>query len=226
MHVNATVHKGRGDFGGSTLFTLGLALIIRRIHILLTILGAIACYNGLWMVPTALLMVRSSFVGKFRERDRLLDGLQLKGDETVLDVGCGHGLLLIGAAQRLPRGRAVGLDLWSQVDQQSNSKVATLINAAEEGVADRIEVHDGDMRAMPFASDTFDAVVASLSIHNIYNREERRKAIYEIVRVLKPGGKVALLDFRHVGRYAADLQLSGMRDVQISKRSFQIYPPV
>jgi cyclopropane fatty-acyl-phospholipid synthase-like methyltransferase len=37
--------------------------------------------------------------------------LDLRGDETVLDVGPGHGLLLIGAAKRLPRGRAMGIDL-------------------------------------------------------------------------------------------------------------------
>jgi ubiquinone/menaquinone biosynthesis C-methylase UbiE len=131
----------------------------------------------------------SSYYGKFHARDRLLDGLGLAGDETLLDVGCGHGLLLIGAAKRLPRGRAVGIDLWSQVDQGNNSKEATLGNAELEGVADRVEIHTGDMRQMPFADATFDAVVANLAIHNVPSREGRRQAISEIVRVLTPGGR-------------------------------------
>ena len=171
-------------------------------------------------------MVWSSRYGKLRARDRLLDGLGLTGRETVLDVGCGRGLLLIGAARRLPQGRAVGLDLWSRVDLSDNSAAATLANAAAEGVTERVEVHDGDMRKLPFADATFDVVVASLSIHNIYRREGRREALQEVMRVLKPGGKVALLDIRHVREYADALLAAGMQEVRVSGLSFWIFPPV
>lgn len=186
-------------------------------------LGVLVLLSGGLFVATSGLMLRSSRVGKFRLRDRLLDDLHLKGDETVLDVGCGHGLLLIGAAKRLPRGKALGIDLWSQIDQSSNSKAATLANAAVEGVAERVEVLDGDMRALPLADASMDAVVASLAIHNIREREGRRQAIQEMVRVLKPGGQVALLDLRKTSEYAEDLDAVGMQAVQISRRSFQMY---
>ena len=156
----------------------------------------------------------------------MLDGLGLTGQENLLDVGCGRGLLLIGAARRLPNGRAVGVDLWSQVDLSGNSASATLANAAAEGVPERVEVHEGDMRKLPFADASFDTVVASLSIHNIYNGEGRRKAIQEIVRVLKPGGKVALMDIRQVREYAAGLRGAGMNDVKVSGLGFWIFPPV
>jgi ubiquinone/menaquinone biosynthesis C-methylase UbiE len=149
----------------------------------------------------------------------------LTGREAVLDVGCGRGLLLIGAARRLPAGRAVGLDLWSQVDLSDNRASATLANAAAEGVAARVEVQEGDMRQLPFPDGSFDAVVASLSIHNLYSPEGRRQAIREIVRVLKPGGKVALLDIRHVREYAAGLREGRMQDVQVSGLTFWIIPP-
>jgi len=56
-------------------------------------------------------MVASSYYGKFRARDRLLACLQLRGTESLLDVGCGHGLLLLGAAKLLPKGHATGLNL-------------------------------------------------------------------------------------------------------------------
>jgi SAM-dependent methyltransferase len=222
-------------WGGIALLVVGLALIVIGntllagasvlVIVILNIVVILALINACWMVPTAVLMFRSSFVGKFRLRDRLLDDLHLHSDEKVLDVGCGHGLLLIGAASRLPHGRAVGIDLWSNVDQGDNSRAATLANAEAEGVAERVEVIDGDMRHMPFEDASFDAVVASLSIHNIYNREERRKAIQEIVRVLKPQGQVALLDIAHARQYAQDLAACGMQNVRVSGLSFQIYPP-
>ena len=156
----------------------------------------------------------------------MLDGLNLRGDETVLDLGCGRGLLLIGAAKRVPRGHAIGIDLWSQQDQGDNRKAATLANARAEGVEDRVEIQDGDMRKLPFENVCIDVAVANLSIHNIYNREGRREAIKETVRVLKPGGKVALMDFEHVKEYGNDLQINGMLDVHVSGPSFWIYPPV
>ncbi len=222
--------------GGIALLALALALIVvgntllahasLLVVVIVNIIVILALINACWMIPTALLMFRSSFVGKFRLRDRLLDNLHLRGDEKVLDVGCGHGLLLIGAAKRLPHGRAVGIDLWSSADQSDNCPAATLANAEAEGVADRVEVIDGDMRHMPFEDAAFDAVVASLSIHNISNREERRRAIQEIVRVLKPQGQVALLDIAHTRQYAQDLAACGMRNVHVSGLSFQIYPPV
>src|SRR5262245_19790160 len=55
---------------------------------------------------TAAAMVYSSKVGKVRDREKLLDLLPWRGDEHVLDVGCGRGLLLIGAAKRLTTGKA------------------------------------------------------------------------------------------------------------------------
>lgn len=189
-------------------------------------LGMTMFVTGAICLVEVLLMFSSSLVGKFLARDKLLDELRLRGDETVLDAGCGHGLLLIGAARRLPRGRAVGLDLWSQKDQARNSREAALRNARIEGVADRVDVQDGDMRRMPFPDAAFDAVVASLSIHNIPSREGRGKAIQEIVRVLKPGGQVALLDFRCVGQYAKDLRAAGMNAPHVSWPSFRIFPPV
>ena len=211
--------------GGFLLLAVGLALVLLSTD-WLTAVGSITFTFGVIFTTEGLLMIWSSRYGKLRARDHLLDGLGLTGQENLLDVGCGRGLLLIGAARRLPNGRAVGVDLWSQVDESGNSASATLANAAAEGVPERVEVHEGDMRKLPFADASFDAVVASLSIHNIYNGEGRREAIQEIVRVLKPGGKVALMDIRHVREYAAGLLGAGMNDVKVSGLSFWIFPPV
>ena len=56
--------------------------------------------------------------------------------------------------------------------------------------------------------------------------EGRREAILEMVRVLKSGGQVALMDMRHMREYAAGLLGAGMHDVKLSGLSFWIFPPV
>lgn len=179
---------------------------------------------GVGCLILAILMFASSRFGKFRARDRLLERLKLRGDETVLDVGCGHGLLLIAAAKMLPRGRAVGIDIWS-MDQSDNSREATLRNAELEGVAQRVSVHDGDMRKMPFADRSFDATVAHFAIHNVRSREGRREAIREIVRTLNQGGQVAISDVFSLDLYADEFRKSDMIDVEISDLSFWTFPP-
>jgi SAM-dependent methyltransferase len=97
-------------------------------------LGRLALWMGASLSITALAMVVSSKFGKLKARDSLLDAVSLSPSDTVLDVGCGRGLLLIGAAKRVTKGRAVGIDLWSTTDQFRNSSAATIANAAAEGV--------------------------------------------------------------------------------------------
>jgi len=196
-----------------TLGALGAALVVAGIVLFMRgsggsahTLGRIALWMGGSWVAAALLMVASSRAGKLRARDRLLDRLALRGDETVLDVGCGHGLLLIGAARRLPSGHAIGIDLWSQKDQAANSAEATLANADAEGVRERVEVRNGDMRELPFADASIDAVVSSLAIHNVPSSADRARALAEIVRVLKPGGRIGVLDIAHIDEYARVLR--------------------
>jgi arsenite methyltransferase len=216
-------------FGGPVLFAAGYFLVhwakSRNFGLLIGI-GYWVFYMGIVFFVESLLMMASSYYGKFRACDKLLDSLHLRGDETVLDVGCGHGLLLIGVAKRLPRGRSLGIDLWSQVDQGNNSREATLQNTRLESVSDRVEVRDGDMRKLPFPNASVEAVVANLAIHNISSRDGRREAISEIVRVLKPGGQIALMDFKHVGQYAEDLKGCGVVDARASRPCFWIFPPV
>ncbi|HLS65941.1 MAG TPA: class I SAM-dependent methyltransferase [Pseudogracilibacillus sp.] len=85
---------------------------------------------------------------------------------------------------------------------------------------------EADFRHMPFAEQSFDIVLSSLAIHNVKSVEEREKTLREIIRVLKPNGQFAILDFQHVKQYAAFFQKEGMDDVRLSKRHFMMFPPV
>ena len=114
----------------------------------------------------------------------------------------------------------------AQQDQAGNDPAATLANAQGEGVAERVELRDGDARQLPFDDQTFDIVVSSLALHNLPEAAGRAAAVGEIVRVLKPGGLVTLLDFRYTKQYAAALAAAGIADVHRSQRRFGMYPPV
>jgi len=188
--------------------------------------GIVGIVNFVSQALFAGVMVWSSRVGKLKARDTLLARIPWRGDEIVLDVGCGRGLLLIGAAKRLTTGRAIGIDIWQQEDQAHNSKEATLANATAEDVRDRVEVRDADMRQIPFKDRTMDVIVSNLAIHNVYQRAERAKALAEIVRVLRPGGRIAIMDMQHVEQYADAFRAAGLSDVQVSKRDWRIFPPV
>lgn len=150
--------------------------------------------------------------GKLRVWRRQLDLAGLNGDERLLDLGCGRGAVLIEAARRLPRGHAVGVDLWSGKDQSNNRPDATLANAAAAGVVDRAEVTTADMTALPFPDGSFDVVTSALALHNIPSFEGQYRALDEAMRVLRPGGRLFVADFWFAARkYAAHLGQGTLR---------------
>lgn len=150
--------------------------------------------------------------GKLRIWDQELDQLGLKGDERLLDMGCGRGAVLIDAARRLPAGRAVGVDLWAGKDQSGNSAEATIANAAAAGVSDRVEVRTADMTDLPFTDASFDVVTSAMAIHNIHSPELRYRAVDEAMRVLRPGGQLLIADVWWTARqYAAHLGRGTLR---------------
>ncbi len=184
----------------------------------------IACLGmGTWMFY-------SSKYGKLREREWLLDLLPggWKGPENVLDVGCGRGLMLIGAAKRLNTGTAgtgtaTGIDIWQTEDLSGNHPDAVLENARLEGVEARVTVKTADMRQIPFPDNHFDVIVSNVAIHNLYKPDERAAAIREIARVLKPGGACILADIRHESQYTTILRAHGVTEVH--RRDFGLSSP-
>ena len=165
----------------------------------LSLIGSIISKSGWNWIPTIFLAacglwaLFASRKGKFIVWARTLNALGLKGDELVLDLGCGRGAVLLMAAELLTTGRAVGVDLWRSVDQSGNDPAVTLANAEAEGVAEPVEVETGDMASLPFGDGFFDLVVSSLAIHNIHG-PGRLKAVNEAYRVLAPGGRLLIAD--------------------------------
>lgn len=187
---------------------------------------AIGIAIGLAGLFTAASFTASSLVTKFRQRDRLLDLVGWAGARNVLDVGCGPGLLLVGAAKRAPEAKVVGVDLWRRRVESGNSPERALENARVEGVADRVEVKDGDARSLPFPDSCFDVVLCRAVLHNLKGDEERRAAIREMCRVLRPGGDLGLVlvDSWHLREYTSLLQENGARVEKVVNPP-KFYPP-
>jgi ubiquinone/menaquinone biosynthesis C-methylase UbiE len=103
----------------------------------------------------------------------------------VLDVGTGPGVLLVELAKHRTDLRLTGIDLS-----------ADMISAAERNVrrfGDRVGVRVASVTELPFADGSFDLIVSSLSLHHW---DEPQAAVPELARVLRPGGRLAIYDFR------------------------------
>jgi SAM-dependent methyltransferase len=178
------------------------------------LVAGIACLVfGVLTLLTAGSYIYTTRRGKFQTWARLLAELQLKGDEQVIDLGCGRGAVLLMAARLLPQGKVYGVDLWRSVDQSDNAPETTLHNAGLEGVAERVELRTADIRSLPFAENSFDVVLSSMAIHNIPEAAGRLQAINEAVRVLKLGGRLLIVDIKDTSSYASRLRELGMAEV-------------
>jgi arsenite methyltransferase len=166
---------------------------------------------GIYFLLGAAGMVFYSKVGKLALRERLLDKISWQGDEQVLDVGCGRGLLTVGAAHRLSKGKVIGVDVWQRGAINGNRADSVLENAQIEHVSDRVEIKEGDARELPFANETFDVVVSNFVVHEMNTRQERETMMREVARVLKPGGRVALVDFIFTSECVVDLRNHGVQ---------------
>ncbi len=196
------------------LVTVGVALVVAGFVISK---AAWLWVVGAFFIAQSLIYLHTTLRGKFRAWDRLLDELHLSGDEQLLDIGCGRGAVLLASARRLPRGRAVGVDLWRSADQSGNAEALTAANARREGVADRVELHTADMLSLPFEDSVFDVVVSSLAIHNLAALPDRFTALDEAMRVLRPGGRLVVADIRTVKRYAEHLRDQHAVDVTVRR---------
>jgi len=117
-----------------------------------------------------------------RTRGRLLDWLNLKGNELVLDLGCGSGWVIFKAMERYPEAFSmfVGLDVsWNMIKWLSYRKK----EEEKENVAGIL----GEAEFLPFRDSTFDFVLSSEVIEHLYSP---LKGIKETARVLNPGGKL------------------------------------
>lgn len=170
--------------------------------LIIKILASVLILSGLLFALFIVTFVIYETGGKLRYRDKLLSMVDWKGNEAVLDVGTGRGLLMIGAAKKLDTGKAVGIDIWRQEDMMNNTYNNAMRNAELERVTKKIEIKNVDAQKMEFPDGYFDVVLSNLCLHNIPLKEGRDMACREIARVLKPNGVIIISDILHDKEYA------------------------
>ena len=164
--------------------------------------------------------------GKFKHRDRMLNLQEWKGDERVLDVGTGLGLLMIGAAKKLTTGKATGIDIFNEYDLSDNTIEQAKRNAELEKVSDKTEILVENILQTTFDDNYFDVIVSNLCLHNLYTTDEREKACMEINRILKPGGKAIISDFKNTGEYKKTFRSLGLNVQKAGTYFFDTFPPL
>jgi SAM-dependent methyltransferase len=117
-------------------------------------------------------------------RARLVAQVAAGAPAAVLELGCGTGSLTVRLAQALPAASIVGLD----------PDADALTRALAKDPACRIDWREGSAVAAPLADSSFDRVVASLVLHHL-SMAEKRAALAEAHRVLRPGGRLHVADW-------------------------------
>jgi ubiquinone/menaquinone biosynthesis C-methylase UbiE len=117
-------------------------------------------------------------------RPRLVEQLNLRGNERVLDFGCGTGTLALMIKKACPGCAVTGIDVDPQVLGIAREKVrGTGINLVEYGGV-----------TLPFADESFDRVVTSFVLHHL-SSAQKAVVLKEIHRILSKGGDLHVLDF-------------------------------
>ena len=119
-------------------------------------------------------------------KSRLVTQMELRGDEAILDFGCGTGTLCLLIKDRYPGCVVRGVDIDSQILGIAREK------AHRRGVEIPFDEYDGI--SLPYRGGSFDAVVSSLVFHHL-SGEEKIRVLREIHRVLKRGGALHIMDF-------------------------------
>lgn len=183
-------------------------------------------WSGASCILVGLLMLFYSLKGKEYHRDRMLNMVSWNGNEQVLDVGTGLGLLMIGAAKRLNMGRSTGIDVWHVSDLSNNLRENTIKNAVLEQVGNKCAILNEDAKEMSFADESFDVILSNLCLHNIYDKIGRLQACTEIARVLKKEGTAVISDFRHMKEYRHNFKELGLHTEMMGANYLMTFPPL
>jgi demethylmenaquinone methyltransferase / 2-methoxy-6-polyprenyl-1,4-benzoquinol methylase len=125
-------------------------------------------------------------------RRRAMRELKALKPKLILDVATGTGDLAIQAIKSLDPEKVIGVDISTGMMDIGRKKIE------EKGLSKKIELRRGDSENLPFEENKFDAVIVAFGVRNFENLE---KGLAEMLRVLKPGGKMVVLEFSKPDRF-------------------------
>lgn len=195
-----------------------LYVLLQRQPILAGILAGISLLLGGVYVGICVVIKRlTNLDRRLKARDKFLNEIPWQGNETVLDVGCGNGILIMGAAKHLTTGKGIGIDIWT--DGSGDQRLETFQeNAQVEGVVGLVSLQNEDVRQLPYDDESFDIIISGLTMHHM--GFDTGKAMGEMARVLKPEGWIAIYDEPSTVFYCA--KLMRQNGLQVEKKSIDM----
>jgi ubiquinone/menaquinone biosynthesis C-methylase UbiE len=179
--------------------------------------------SGVFYLLTATAMIITSYFTKEKLIKKILPP-HLSNYQQVLEIGIGSGMGAIILAHHNADIEIDAIDIFNIVDHQNNSLKLCQNNLKAANVNHKVTVKKADMRTIPFDNHHFDAAFGILSIHNLENKTERKKALTEIIRVIKPGGKIVIIDFKYHNEYRKQLQQLGAKKILTSRPYISVFP--
>lgn len=147
-------------------------------------------------------------------------GQDLKG--SFLDIGSGNGVLAVKLARQHNGVNVTGIDYWGK--DWEYSKGVCEDNARTAGVASRVHFQKGDAATLEFADHTFDGAVSNLTFHEVRSVPDKRAVVREALRVVKPGGIFAFIDYFYEEKYygkAPEFE-SSLRGLGLSQLEYKL----
>jgi ubiquinone/menaquinone biosynthesis C-methylase UbiE len=148
-----------------------------------------------FLFPLYSFVMFSQIGGKFQEKvyNLIIQSLGITGRGRILDIGSGNGVLAVKLAQQLDEAEVIGMDYWGK--DWEYSKGVCEKNARIGKVEERVHFQKGDAAALEFANDTFDGAISNLTFHEVKSATDKREVLREALRVVKPGGWFAFVDY-------------------------------
>jgi ubiquinone/menaquinone biosynthesis C-methylase UbiE len=140
-------------------------------------------------------------------RQHVLELAALKGDERLLDAGCGTGMMALRIAARYPGCAVHGIDL--------SPKMIAVARRDAEKQSLPVDLRAGSITDLPYPDDSFDVVITNIMYHHL-DLAEKQQAVAQIARVLKPGGRYVSAEFGPRARNALQRRLA--------KGEYTLYP--
>lgn len=111
---------------------------------------------------------------------------------SLLDIGCGCGILSVELAIKCPKLNVQGVDYWGSIWGYSKEKCEQL--AKDYNVSERVRFEKASASTLPFGDETFDIVISNMVFHKVADAKDKREVIKEALRVLKKGGQFVFQD--------------------------------
>lgn len=224
--------KGKYSIDAPRVFTSYVLLSV--IFIILNILSIVNNYEIKYVISFLALLgicfciifLHTTRRGKFNIWNSIANTININSNMKYLDLGCGRGAILYLILKRVNFiSKGIGIDLWKNNDQYENNIQKTKENAIAEGVENKTELITADMMKLPFEDESFDLITSNLAIHNIKDKNGRRKALEEAYRVLKENGELIIVDIGKIKEYKSIFEELRLKNITYKNTGYNGWWP-